>query len=231
LADIDMNGIQSVGDQVYGLLLREISDGGLRPGAAMLEPELAARLGVSRTPVREAIGRLAGEGLVCLRRNRRAVVRTLSPDEIRHVYQVRGALESLAAREAAGRLTAEDLRTLRASAAEARRSRGTPGAVAAHHAFDRELHRVLAERSGNPVLAGEIRRYRGLVQLVRNQVGGAEGALDAAFREHRAILDAVAVGDGDRAAALMAGHIRAASEIAEAAARRLADAAPSARES
>jgi DNA-binding GntR family transcriptional regulator len=218
-----MTAIQSVGDQVYGRLLQEISDGAIRPGSAMLEPELAARLGVSRTPVREAIGRLAGDGLVSLRRNRRAVVRTLAPDEIRQVYQVRGALESLAAREAAGRLTGEDLRGLRRLAAEARRSRGTPEALAAHHAFDAELHRLLAERSGNPVLACEIRRYRGLVQLVRNQVGAAEEALDAAFREHRAILDAVAAGDGPRAAELMTEHIRAASGIAEAAARRLAD--------
>jgi len=211
---MDMTAVRSVGDQVYERLLGEIVAGGLAPGTVVNEPELADRMGVSRTPVREALGRLAGDGLVSIRRNRRAVVRSLTAVEVSHVYQVREALEAAAARSAAGKLTADEIKLLRRLATAARGSRGSPEAVAAHHRFDVELHRLCAERSGNPVLADEIRKYRDLVQLVRNQVGEGGGAMERAFREHVALVDALAAGDAEAAARTMADHIRGAARAA-----------------
>jgi DNA-binding GntR family transcriptional regulator len=100
-------------DEVYDGVRADIVHGVLRPNQRLVEVELAERLGVSRTPVRETLQRLALEGLV--RRNRgRWVVHEHSPDEIRSIYEVRAALEGYAAFLAAGRATSTELSALEA---------------------------------------------------------------------------------------------------------------------
>src|ERR1700745_3029365 len=98
--------------RVYDFLREEILSERLAPGAELQEVALAEELGVSRGPLREAIGRLAAEGLVTVRPRRGAVVRSLSKDEFLELYQVREALEVMAVRLAVPKLEADDFAQL-----------------------------------------------------------------------------------------------------------------------
>src|SRR5204863_8676874 len=100
--------------RVYDFLREEILAERLQPGAELQEVALSEELGVSRGPIREAIGRLAAEGLVTVRPRRGAVVRSLSKDEFLELYQVREALELMAVKLAVPRLQAEDVEELQA---------------------------------------------------------------------------------------------------------------------
>src|SRR5687768_7951206 len=99
-------------DRAYRTLLDEIQSGSLAPGAVLGEVEQAARLGVSRTPLREALGRLAGDGLVVQQSPRVTVVSDLDAGDIRELFEVRRALEETAARLAAARGDAATFATL-----------------------------------------------------------------------------------------------------------------------
>src|SRR3989440_5438513 len=99
-------------ERVHAFLREEILSNRLQPGAELQEVALSEQLGVSRGPIREAIGRLAAEGLVTVRPRRGAVVRSLSKDEFLEAYQVREALEMMAVRLAVPRLRKEDFEEL-----------------------------------------------------------------------------------------------------------------------
>ena len=204
--------VQSLGDRVVHQLLDHLLSGRIAPGSRLREVELAARLGVSRTPVREALARLARDGLVELLPNRGAIVRQLGADELRHIYQLREALEGLAAELACEHCTPDDLTRLR-TLFDAAAVRDANFATACRQ-VDQELHRLIAARSGNPVLAQEIRRFHDLVQLVRERVDDVSGALDQALAEHRAILTALERRRPTEARAAMTAHIRHALEVA-----------------
>src|ERR1043166_7391396 len=98
--------------RVYEYLREEILSERLQPGTELHEVPLSEELGVSRGPLREAVGRLAAEGLVTVRPRRGAVVRSLSEEEFLELYQVREALETMAVKLATPRLEADDLRQL-----------------------------------------------------------------------------------------------------------------------
>src|SRR5881397_812682 len=98
--------------RAYDHLREEIIAGHLQPGAELAEVALSEQLGVSRGPIREAIGRLAAEGLVTVRPRRGAIVRSLSKDEFLELYQVREALEIMAVRLAVPRLGTDDVAQL-----------------------------------------------------------------------------------------------------------------------
>ena len=196
--------------QVADHLHDRIREGGLRSGSVLRETELAAELGVSRTPVREALRLLAADGLVEVRANRSAVVRSLDPDQLRQLFQVREALETLAVELAAGNLSDEDFEKLDAL----HRAADDPARRAAARRFDLELHGTIARRSGNPLLAAEIERLHDLVELVRDQVGDRLNALAVAHRQHRKILDALRRRDGAAARKALAEHLRSTCEIA-----------------
>src|SRR5690242_1140119 len=101
-------------ERVYDYLRGEILDGRLEPGTELAEVPLSEQLGVSRGPLREAIGRLAAEGLVTVRPRRGAIGRSLSEEEFLELYQVREALEGMAVKLAVPRLSQEDLAALAA---------------------------------------------------------------------------------------------------------------------
>src|SRR6478672_4759173 len=100
--------------RVYDHLRTEIRAGRLEPGAELAEVALAEQLGVSRGPIREAIGRLASEGLLTVRPRRGAVVSSLSKEEFLELYQVREALELMAVKLAVPRLRPDDITVLQA---------------------------------------------------------------------------------------------------------------------
>jgi DNA-binding GntR family transcriptional regulator len=193
--------------RVYDHLREEILTGRLKPGAELGEVPLSEQLGVSRGPLREAIGRLAAEGLVTVRPRRGAVVRSLSKAEFLELYQVREGLEAVAVRLAVPRLTPGDFATLQelidAMAAHAERNEVDEffEANAAFHG-----HLVSASDNGKlreiyGQLLGQIGRYRMRSLTLR-------GNLHRSVAEHAAILRAAKRGDVERAAHLMAEHVR-----------------------
>lgn len=199
--------IEKLSRQVADHLHERIREGELRSGEVLRETELAAELGVSRTPVREALRLLAADGLVEVRANRSAVVRSLDPDQLRQLFQVREALETLAVELAADHITGEEFEKLD----ELAHAEPTARAV---RRFDHELHGTIAKRSGNRFLAAEIERLHDLIELVRDQVGDRENALPLAHKQHRKILDALRRRDPAGARKAMSEHLRSTCEIA-----------------
>src|SRR5437763_14341379 len=137
--------------RVYDHLRGEILDGRLEPGAELAEVALSEQLGVSRGPLREAISRLAAEGLVTVRPRRGAVVRSLSEAEFLELYQVREALERMAVKLAVPRLTAEQFEEL-ASLNEEMEAHAAGNKVEVFFEANLAFHARLLEASGNKKL-------------------------------------------------------------------------------
>ncbi len=196
----------TLADQVYEYLLRRISTGVYPPKSPLREPDLVERLGVSRSPIREALLRLTEHGLVEAV-GRSARVRNLSAEDLVHIYQVRKALEGEAIQLACGRLTPDDLAHLQALVPRDQ-DQATPEFEAACFELDHELHRLIAERSGNPILAQEIRKLHDLVQLIHKPVADRHDLLARELREHLQIIDRLMADDraGSRKALLE--HLR-----------------------
>ena len=198
--------IASVVDQVYGVIRERILTGVLPRGARVHQEDVAADLGVSRTPVREALRRLAAEGLIEMRTNRGARVTDLEPDDMRQPYEARLVVEPGAARLAAQTEVPEARARMR-KALEAQR-RAIPD-VPRTFAANREFHIALAAASGNTFLLQFIEHLwvaRIGEAIYEHQAESPERmSLDA--DEHEAILDAVEAGDARKAESLTRRHI------------------------
>ena len=201
-----------IDDDGYRALRDAIVSGELLPSERLVEEDLARRLGLGRAAVRMALVRLEHDGLVERERNRGARVRRVSDAEAVEILAVRAARESLAARKAAARATAKDVRELRAILRDmaAQRRRGDLMAVSDANAA---LHRRILEISGHATA----RRLSGLLisQIVRFQYRTVllPGRPERSHREHAAIVDAIAAGDGEGAERAMRRHL---SQVAEA---------------
>lgn len=193
--------------RVHDHLRDEIISGTLPPGAELHEFALARSLGVSRGPVREALGRLATEGLVTIRPRRGAVVRALSGEEFIEAYQVREALEMMAVRLAVPKLTAEDLASME-RLIEEMASRAEAGDVQGFFEANSEFHQRFFEVAGNGMLSELYRQVRGQIDRHRRRSLELRGDLRRSIVEHRAILSAAASGDVERAVDLASEHIR-----------------------
>jgi DNA-binding GntR family transcriptional regulator len=197
-------------------LLADVFQGRIRAGAHLVTQELAARFGVSHTPVREALITLAGIGIIDLLPNRGAVVRRVTPHEVREVCQVRRVLECEATRQACGRIDLAELKTL---VAELRRltsvqARAGNGFIEEARAVDSRLHDLIAESCGNAFLGKELGRLKTLFRAFRDVAWDRDEArndfhrLAEEAREHLAIVEALLAGDPKAAARAMARHIR-----------------------
>lgn len=187
-------------ENAYERLKNEILKGELPAGFQAPEPELADRLGMSRTPVREALIRLEAERLVDLVPRRGAKVLPVARKDLCEIFEILAALEALAAGKAARSHDADLLEELGAVVVRAEAA-ATDRDMESWACADDRFHRLVAEASGNARLAEEIGRllnqaYRANMVLLRLSVPYA-----AATGEHRSILDAIAAGDSDTAAA------------------------------
>jgi DNA-binding GntR family transcriptional regulator len=193
--------------RVYDHLRAEILDGRLEPGTELAEIALSAQLGVSRGPLREAIGRLAAEGLVTVRPRRGAVVRSLSEEEFLELYQVREALETMAVKLAVPRLQPGDLARL----AELNRQMdayGARGDVERFFEANLAFHARFLEACGNRKLYDMYRQLLDQLGHYRMRSLTLRGNLRRSVSEHAAILRAAKRSDAERAAQLMGEHIR-----------------------
>jgi DNA-binding GntR family transcriptional regulator len=191
---------------VVAILREEILTGQLQGGAPVREQDVAARLGVSRTPVREAVGRLVAEGLLLKDGNRTAHVFRPSLDELLEIYEIRIPLESLAARLACEAPTPEFLAELRAAGRVLDRAR--PGAdwSARHEAF----HLCLVGGSGRPRLEALVRTLRVQSEpYVRFAVAMDDDLVEQARRDHVEIVALAEAGDAKGMERLVKRHLKA----------------------
>jgi DNA-binding GntR family transcriptional regulator len=183
-----------------------IVQGQLAPGARLNERLLTAQLGVSRTPLREAMKILATEGLVDLLPNRGAVVSQMDTARLAESLAVMGALESLAGELACLAATDAQISEIRALHFEmlAYHARGD---LAGYFKFNQAIHLKIVKYSGNAVLYNIYRQLNGNVRRARYMANLSKERWDAAVREHDAILAALSARDVKRIKALLSDHL------------------------
>ncbi|GAB4354941.1 MAG: GntR family transcriptional regulator [Kiloniellaceae bacterium] len=197
-------------DQAYEGLLAAIGAGRLRPGERIRETALAEQLGISRTPIREALQRLARDGLVQLDARNGARVAELSMQAIQELYDLREILEGSTARLAAQSASANDLQRLNAILAREATQLDDPAALAK---LNKLYHRTLCEAANNRYLMSAVGTFSTTLLLLGPTTLAAHRRAGESHAEHCAIVEAVAAGDADKAERLMRGHIRRAREI------------------
>jgi DNA-binding GntR family transcriptional regulator len=196
----------TVGEMAYGILRQAILNGVLAPGEHLRQDALAESIGVSRMPVRSALLQLESEGLVTFHRHRGAVVTTLTPDQVREIYEIRLMLESHGLRRGIESMTPERLERLERLAKEL--DQAESGEDFARRSFD--FYRELYDADRNPLLVGLIERLHSDAgrYLLRRRV------LDRHEAGHAELLRYAREGDPDGAAAWLADHLgRVAEEL------------------
>lgn len=201
----------TLSQRVYEHLRDEILADRLPPGTELSEVALSRELAISRGPIREAMGRLAAEGLIEARPRRRAEVRSLTPSELIDAYQVREALEVLSVRLAIPRVTEEDLTRLD-QLIDAMAEHTRTNSVKEFFAANVEFHETICELSGNKKLEEVHHRLEGEIGRFQARTLALRGNLEDSLIEHRAILAAIRLRDVDKAAELTAAHVRVPAE-------------------
>ena len=191
-------------DEVYSALREAIVLGRIRPGAPLREVRLAQELGVSRTPLREAIRQLSRDGLVECLPNCGARVIQPTPKLVSDVFQIREALEGIAAREAAGAFPRERLAELRAYFD---RLRARIAAGDDHDVGD-GIHDEILAACRNLELSSLMAKYREMISWSQRLASEVPGRLLESYREHEAILCALEGGDAEWAERAARAHVR-----------------------
>lgn len=184
----------------------EIVSGALEPGSPLDEQELAARFGVSRTPVREAIRQLSASGLVSVRPHRGAVVALPTPDQLNDMFEAMAELEALCAGMAARNMTIVERRRLESVHNELRSlvQKGDPGR---YHEMNEAFHALIYAGSHNGYLAEMTLMTRARVAPFRRAQFRAWGRLGGSYQEHDRIVQAILRGDHAGAVEAMRAHI------------------------
>lgn len=194
------------------MIRRAILQGKLPPGYRLKEGELATELGISRTPIREALFTLQAEGLVESSPNRGATVRTYGLDELREMYDLRSLLESHAARRAAARLGHDAIDELRASCdrfAQVAVDRDVRGIVSENLFF----HNAILEAAASSRLTGMVRQTIALPLVYRSFVWYSAEQVGASLHYHRQLVVAFDRRDAERAELIMKQHVLEALDI------------------
>jgi DNA-binding GntR family transcriptional regulator len=195
---------ESLAEKAYVAIRRLIVTLALGPGSVINERELVERLGIGRTPVREALRRLAQEGLVEVYPRRGMFVTDVDVRKLALVSEVRVALEPEAARLAAERATDAE----RAELQELLDELDTAGSDDhALMALDEGIHRAVYRCARNDLLATTLEQYYVLALRIWTIALDRQHELNDAVQGHRALLEAIHDGDGERAAATMRAHV------------------------
>lgn len=190
---------QLMREEVYTLIKKWIVEGELQPGEKVRDMELAETLGVSRMPVREALQRLADEGLVETSANRWTRVSSMDPGDAQRIYPILWSLEPLAVRLSAGHLGEDGIEAMRRANTRMARAIESGKPVEASRE-DAELHRVYLEATANPELIRIVSDLK--LKLRRLEIAYFGGSVTAArsVEEHEELIRSLAGGDFDAAA-------------------------------
>jgi DNA-binding GntR family transcriptional regulator len=189
-------------DRLRDMIIR----GELAPGMKLNERVLAERLGISRTPLREAIKFLASEGLVELQPNRGAFVAAIDAPTVREIFHVLGALEALAGEQVCTHATDAQIAEIRALHYQMVLHQ-MRGELAEYFGCNQQIHARLVEYTGNATLAQTWRALNAKVQRVRYMANLSGARWQQAVREHEAMIDALGARDGVRLAAILRDHL------------------------
>ena len=197
-------------------LISDIFVGKIKAGQQLFTQELAIRFGVSHTPIREALIALAAIGLIDLVPNRTAVVRGVTPREVREVLQVRRALECEAVRLTCGRIPSRTLENLSQKFKKLLEAKQTRPARLAERAraLDTQLHDLISDSCGNRLLSSELNRLKILFRAFRDASWSEYEARNDYHRikteaeEHREIVESLLAGNRSAAAKAMSRHLR-----------------------
>lgn len=203
---VEMDEFLPLRDVVFNTLRRAILTGQLKPGERLMEVHLASRLGVSRTPIREAIRKLELEGLVIMIPRRGAEVARITEKSLKDVLEVRRALDALSVELACDRITQEDIsRLLEACRAFERAVREGDASVIA--SADVALHDIIVEATGNVRLQQLVNNLSEQMYRFRFVYIKEESQHDNLIAEHREIYESIVSRDKERAAAAARLHI------------------------
>ena len=191
---------------VYDRLLAEIRQGILQPGMRLRETEIAERLGISRTPVREAIRALEADGLVTHQPRQGATLRRLRYAEIVELYEMRAVLEGTAARLAARAAMPVEIDQIAALNAELAAA-ATPEVA---YVLNQRFHRILAEAARNRFLIRAMSTLQKTLLILGRTTLADDERVAGAVREHEAVIAALRSGDGNAAELAMRAHVEAA---------------------
>jgi DNA-binding GntR family transcriptional regulator len=195
---------QALSEMAYKALMGMLLSGELAPNELVTERQIALRLGMSRTPMREAVRRLEGGRFFERQRNGALVVRALPLEEFMNILNVRRLLEGEAARLAVGRVPLAELEHLKDRIGQALKL-PDDAVTPEFSASDRDLHALIAAASGNPVLRQMIDDLK--TRTVMFRFGRLPERRKTVCAEHLAIIDALMVGDGQKAQQAMQDHI------------------------
>lgn len=199
----------SLEEMVFSKLEEEILSGMLARGEALGEIALSKRLGVSRTPVRGALHRLAEEGLVQVLPNRGATVIGINMDDLVDIYNIRERLEGLASALAAKRATPEEIKRLTdvVELADFYISKNDTEHI---KELDTVFHSIIYSASGSRFLSGTLSELHRKIKSYRKRSLAVPGRLEKTAEEHREILEAIKRGDAEEADRLTSDHIKCA---------------------
>lgn len=206
LNDEDAGYSVSLRKRVFDHIQNDILNGKYQPGDSLIETRLSAELGVSRTPIREAIRQLELEDLVQTIPNKGAIVKGISPQDIKDIYTIRMMIEGLAARWAAEKITPEELKELR-EALEFEEFYTMKNDVAHLGKYDFKFHDIIFKASKSKPLMHTLSTFHHYVQRARNASFETPGRALKALEEHRNIYNAIAAGDAERAEKLTTEHV------------------------
>jgi DNA-binding GntR family transcriptional regulator len=205
------DGSSSLEEKVYLSLEEQIISQKLRPGESVTEMKLSRELGVSRTPVREALQRLDREGLIKLIPNKGAVVLGISEQDLMDIYKIRMRLEGLAARIAAEKRDEAFCRELRDNV-ELTEFYMTKGNIEKVKNLDSEFHDIIYRCCESRMLGKTLSELHRYIASYRKLSLAVSGRIDHSLSEHREIYEAIACGNTDAADALMSEHVERALE-------------------
>lgn len=198
-------------DTAYNGIRKAIVQGELRAGDQLREQELAVRLGVSRTPVREALNMLSAEGLVVLERYRGGRVAHFTEDDVYEIWKLRAQLEGYAAGRAATRITEAQLERMEALQDEMERifaEKGWYNSVLEFDELNSEFHAVVAEAARSPRLEGILHHSLDFpASVLRQYAEPLDDRTRRTFRQHRELIDALRLRNPDWAEAQMSAHL------------------------
>lgn len=212
LLRIQLDNFRPLGDMVYESLRDAIINQILKPGERLMETELADEMGVSRTPVREAIRKLELEGYVVMIPRKGAYVSGLSIKDINEVFEIRGALEALAAGLAANRATAEEIEQMQRELVEEASHWETSDLMKTIE-VDTKFHEMIYKAARNNRLWTMIMDLREQVQRFRTTTLAVPGRMKFALDEHRRIVEAIADHDVHGAQQMAHDHIESAEHV------------------
>lgn len=197
---------KSTSDLIFDALRESILTGDLKPGTQLIEKNLAAEFGVSKTPVREALHHLSHIGLVDLETAKGATVHTLTYEEIKDIWEMRQYLEPMALELSIPHLTDDEIQQLRDCLEDARNALAQNNMKLLSQ-INTDFHELLYSKASNHLLIRWLDSLSDRRRLVSMNIWDIENNSDKEWQEHRAILDAIEAGDIPTASQALKNHI------------------------